>query len=124
MIIMFFAAISGIFCLSLFSINFEIQGLNRAIIYTPIELMYGGIDLHAKEPKFNVEELCSKLDYYYEKAITKYTAKYSVDYYFYNKEDDSMCVSELCNAVEISVTATLDFSYQYKRVMYYELLGA
>ena len=64
-----------------------------------------------------------QLDDYYELSVGKYTNDYDIDYYFYNKEDDSMCVDSYCNAVEITVTARLELGYEYKRIMFYELEG-
>ena len=62
------------------------------------------------------------LDDYYREQLSKYVDKYSVDYYFYNQSDDSICLSPYCDALEIEVNCTITMGYQYHRVMYYELV--
>ena len=123
MIIMFIAVIFGLFSLQYFSLNFKIQGLNRAVISTPIELLFQ--DIHSVEngSKFTVEDIKNHLDDYYSKSLTKYVKDYEVTYYFYSTEDYSMCLDDYCDGVEISVDAFVSLTYTYHRVMYYELSG-
>ena len=71
--------------------------------------------------KINKEILVSNLDNYYDKMLPRYCKNYEVSYYFYNKEDESMCTSNYCNSIEVSVTAYLNLNYTYNRVMFYEL---
>lgn len=121
MILIFIAALIGMFSLQYFYINFTIQGLNRAVISTPIELFYQDIDPSEKIAKWNVEEMETTLNSYYDKTLSKYVKNYEVNYYFYDQYDKSMCVERYCTAVEISVDADVSVTYKYHRVMYYEL---
>ena len=123
MIILFIAVIIGIFSLQYFSLNFKIQGLNRAVISTPIELFYQDVLDDNNEAKFYTEELENHLNSYYQKSLTKYVKEYEVSYYFYNKEDGSLCLDMYCDGIEITVDAVIDITYTYHRVMYYELYG-
>ena len=117
----FLAAIIGIYSVQFFYLNFTIQGLNRAVISTPIELFYQDIKTVSGEGKFTTEQIREHLDDYYSKSLGKYVKNYEVDYYFYVISDHSMCVEQYCNAVEITVDADLILTYKYHRVMYYEL---
>ena len=121
MIIMFIAVIIGLFSLQLFSLNFKIQGLNRAVICTPIELMFQDVTTLGGESKLSVDVIMDHLDEYYSKALTRYVNEYDVSYYFYNKSDYSMCLDSYCDGVEITVDAVVTLTYTYHRVMYYEL---
>lgn len=121
MIIVFIAALVGIFSLQYFYLNLTIQGLNRAVVSTPIELFYQDIDSTGVIAKWTTEDIENHLNEYYDKALRKYTNNYEVDYYFYDQYDGSMCVEKYCTAVEISVDAKLTLTYKYHRVMYYEL---
>ena len=123
MIIMFFAVIIGVLSLNLFSLNFTIQGLNRAVINTPIELLYTTIIPDNTHPVFVNRELELKLTSYYDKELRKYTDNYSVKFYFFNKDDYSYCGGIQCQAVEITVRSSLTFNYKYSRTMYYELMS-
>ena len=121
MMMMFMAVIIGIYAVQFFYLNFTIQGLNRAVISTPIELFYQDIEAVSGEGKFSVSEIEEHLDEYYEKALGKYVKSYQVEYYFYEPSDHSMCVERYCEALEVTIDAPLILTYTYHRVMYYEL---
>ena len=116
MILLFISAILVSFTGLLFSLNFSMQGLNRAVINTPIELLYRTVSYEDDR----VEE---DLSHYYSKSLSRYCKDYTVDYYFYNKSDGSMCLNNRCDAVEITVSCKLIMNYTFYRVMYYELRG-
>ena len=123
MILLFLSAILVVFCGMLFSLSFSIQGLNRAIINTPIELMYRTVKYVDDEMVFNIDQFESDILSYYDKSLTRYTKNYNVDFYYYNMEDESMCLTKTCNAVEITIECKLMMEYDFKRVMFYELRG-
>lgn len=123
MILAFFSAVLLIFSLQFFTLNFSIQGLNRAVIYTPIELFYPEIIERNDKPVIEVSQFKSAMMRYYDRALSKYTDEYKVKFYYYNPEDGSMCFSKFCQAVEITVDAKLILNYEYHRVMYYEIKG-
>ncbi len=121
MIIMFFALIIGVLSLNFFVLNFEIQGLNRTIIDTPMEMLYTAIIPDPNTPKFNTRSFELKVISYYNKELSKYVDNYDASFYYYNLENHGYCDSRGCPAVEITVTSSLSFNYQYRRVMFYEL---
>ena len=123
MIILYFTVFFVILSFQFFNMNLKIQGLNRAVISTPIELMYRHAYQYGDELSFRRSTLIIDLDDYYEKSVGKYTDDYETEYYFYDRHDGSMCVDSYCNAVEVTVTAQLELGYQYKRIMFYELEG-
>ena len=123
MIYMLLAAVFGMFAFQFFTLNYSIQGLNRAVVYTPIELMAMDVSNDSGEISFTIEDIEHHLRDYYEKSVSRYVKDYEVDFYFYNQEDDSICLSNYCDAVEIKIDATLILSYKYHRVMYYELVS-
>lgn len=121
MIYMFLAAIFGMFSLQFFCLNFSIQGLNRAIISTPISYLIESIQEVDGDAKFLVDKTEENLLAYYDKTLTKYVKDYDIEIYFYNTNDNSMCLTSYCDGLEIRVDATILLTYQYHRVMYYEL---
>ena len=123
MILLFISAILVSFTGLLFSLNFSMQGLNRAVINTPIELLYRTISYEDEILKFEKDRVEEDLSHYYSKSLSRYCKDYSVDYYFYNKADGSMCLNNRCDAVEITVNCKLIMNYTFYRVMYYELKG-
>ena len=123
MILTFLSVFFIICCFQFFDLNWTIQGLNRAIISTPIELMYRDVYPDGETPTFTTDTIVEHLNDYYDETLKKYVKEYEANYYFYNKEDESMCVEKYCSGVEITVTSTLNLRYQYRRVMFYELSG-
>ena len=123
MIYIFLAAIFAMFSFQFFSLNFSIQGLNRAIIYTPIELMMMDVSNNDNKVRFTTNDIESHLIEYYDKTLTRYVKDYDITFYFYNREDESICTSNYCGGVEVTIDAKLLLTYSYHRVMFYELVN-
>ena len=121
MIIVFFTVFFLVFSFQFFDLNMTIQGLNRAIISTPIEIMYRDVYPSGNNPSFTTENIQKHLEDYYKKSLSKYVKEYTSEYYFYNQEDESMCVEKYCSGLEVTIKAKLSLNYRYQRVMYYEL---
>ena len=124
MIFMFIFTIIGVVSLQYFALNFSIQGLNRAILYTPIELMYKSVIAYGEKPQFIRDDFEDLVLHYYQGVLPRYTKQYDVDFYYYNLEDESMCLTDTCEGVEITVECKLNVTYTYHRVMYYEMKEA
>ena len=123
MILVFLSAILIVFSAQLFTLNFAIQGLNRAIITTPIELMYRTVKLDSEGVKFSKDSFERELMKYYDSTLPRYSKEREIEFYYYNYEDESMCLEDYCNAVEITFNCKLTENYTFHRVMYYELRG-
>ena len=123
MIYIFIAAVFAMFSFQFFTLNYSIQGLNRAIIYTPIELMMMDVSSGGDGVKFSSDDIEEHLIEYYDKTLTKYVKDYTIDFYFYNREDESICTSTYCDGVEITIDAKLLLTYNFHRVMFYELVN-
>lgn len=121
MILLLFAVIFGTGLLNIYSINFDIKGLNRVVVYTPIELMLSSVEAYGEEAAFDKEHLIEILDSYYSKSLSRYCKEYDVKYYFYNEEDHSLCLEDYCSSLEINVNATVTLNYKYHRGMYYHI---
>lgn len=123
MIYMFLAAVFAMFSFQFFTLNFSIQGLNRAIIYTPIELMMMDVSNNSNKISFTTNDIEEHLIEYYDKTLLRYVKEYDIEFYFYNRADESICTSSYCDGVEITIDAKLLLTYDYHRVMYYELVN-
>ena len=65
MIFLMISTLIGLVSLQYFSLNYSIQGLNRAIIFTPIELMYKCVTFQGESPQFDKDDFEHiVLDYY------------------------------------------------------------
>ncbi len=110
---------------SCFTASFHLQTVNRAVIYTPIEIFESSIDIINSDDSdnlyFNKTLLANNLNSYYEKTIKDHLTSYTVKEYFYNQEDDSICVNDKCTAVEVTVSGQYSFFFNYSRSITYEI---
>ena len=121
MILMFLSTLIGLVSLQYFALNYSIQGLNRAILFTPIELMYKGVMPLGEKPLISRDDFEYIVLSYYDSIIPRYSKEYSVEFYYYNSIDQSMCLQDTCDGVEITIDCMLNVTYNYHRVMYYEM---
>lgn len=121
MILMLISPLIGLVSLQYFALNYSIQGLNRAIIYTPIEIMYKGLITLGDKPLISRDDFEYIVLSYYNNIIPRYSKNYTVDFYYYNLTDQSMCLTNNCEGVEITINCKLNLTYDYHRVMFYEL---
>lgn len=121
MILMLISPLIGLVSLQYFALNYSIQGLNRAILYTPIEIMYKGLITYGDKPLISRDEFEYIVLSYYNNIIPRYSKNYTVDFYYYNLTDQSMCLTNFCEGVEITINCKLNLTYDYHRVMFYEL---
>ena len=110
---------------SSYALAFQINGINRVLVSTPLTIFETSVLHNVDEETPNVllakNLVRQKLDKFYSYELSKFTDKYVYEIYFYNKEDESMCVEDSCNAVEVSFDASLIYNYQYHRVIHFEV---
>ncbi len=121
MIFMLICPLIGLYSLQYFVLNYGIQGLNRAVIATPIELMYKSVSTSEETPLFNRDTFEYIVTSYYNNVLPRYSKNYELSFYYYNSLDESMCLTDYCDGVEITVKCKLTLTYNYRRVMYYEM---
>ena len=125
MINCFITCLLAVLSFSFLSISLNLQSANRVIMYTPKQIFETSIPIlqNVDEfiPYFDKELLTSKLKSYYDDNLTQYTVNYSLNIYFYNQEDGSLCISDACQAVEVEVKAEIIFSCGIERTIFYEI---
>ena len=113
-----------IFLFASFTLSFRLQTINRVIINTPIEIFELSIPLANIDEEnvyFDKNKLESKVLSYYQNNISEYFKSYDVSFYYYNQADNSICVSDQCNAVEITVDGIYMFNFHYEKTIEYEI---
>ena len=124
MIVLLLSTLIGLVSMQYFALNYSIQGLNRAIIFTPIEMMYKSVKMYGETPLFDRDDFETIVLDYYSKILPRYTDNYTVDFYYYYVSNESMCLTNDCDGVEITINCKLNATYEYNRVMYYEMTEA
>ncbi len=65
---------------------------------------------------FDKQYLEQELTSYINKSIYRYTDSYSLNFYYYNQEDHSICRTDYCDAVEITLSAKITLFNNYSKV--------
>ncbi len=111
----------GILSLQFFTFTYRINGINRVMFNMPISIFEAAIPLvqNNKEPiiYFDKDYLRLELTSYIDKSIYKYTDRYSLDLYYYDQDDYSICRGDYCNAVEVTLNARITLFDDYSKTM-------
>ena len=113
-----------IFLFSCFTLTYRLQSINRAVFNTPVEIFELSIpiaNIDETDVYFDKTTLENKLNDYYESTISDFFKTYEVNYYYYNQADKSICVSEHCNAVEITISGNYFLGLTYEQSLNYEI---
>ena len=124
MIIIFLSAVLMVFSGYFFSLSFSIQGIKRALISTPIEIMHNTVLFNEDGVHFDKNKFENVVISYFDKIIPRYTEEHDVEFYYYNLEDGSMCLENVCDGVEITLNCKLTIGYEYSKTMFYEIRGS
>ena len=116
-----FSITIGILSLQFFSFTYRINGINRAVYNIPISIFEASIPLvqDTSDPKiyFDKQYLDDYLTSYFDKVIYRYTDRYSLNYYYYVQDDYSICRSDYCDAVEVTLNARITLFSDYSKTM-------
>ena len=124
MVLLAFVIALTTFMFASFTLTYRLQTINRAIINTPLEIFELSIPLvniDEENPYFDKDQLESRAISYYQSTIEKQFKTYDVDFYYYNQTDKSICVSDRCNAVEITISGNYFLNFNYEKSIYYEI---
>lgn len=116
-----FSITIGILSLQFFTFTYRINGINRIVYNIPISIFEAAIplvqDSDAPKMYFDKQYLSSELTSYFDKIIYRYTDRYSFNCYYYVQGDYSICRSEYCDAVEVTLNARITLFSDYSRTM-------
>ena len=109
----------GILSLHVFTITYRVNGVNRTLFNIPISIFESSIPLinYGEEQKlyFDKELLENKLTYYFDTSLDRYVSNYSLEFYYYNQENESICKTDQCSAIEITLSTNIIFNYKYQK---------
>lgn len=110
---------------SFFMMSYQINGINRLVIGTPLSLFETAINLYGIDfetgPYFDKEFLEENITSYFDFHMPRYTETYELSFYYYNIEDHSIDMDDECRAVEVIIDTDLFLASHYHRTMYYEI---
>lgn len=101
--------------------SYRITGINRMFYSIPIALFEASIPIVQEKTEENIviyydkELIRDKLTSYLNKHATKYCSSYNVEILFYNQDDYSYCLTDQCDAVEVTLNAQVLLTYEYSK---------
>ena len=126
MLILLISILLLITSFSSFCLGFQILTLNRVVSNTPISIVETSIvqDPYIEEQNFlfSKNEFEKRINDYYDFELKSFKDKYSLDFYYFNEEDLSICMEDDCPAVWIKFNATLFHNYQYERNLIFRIV--
>ena len=125
MIVLLFVFTFLSFMFSSFTLSYRLSTINQVVIYTPIEIFEKSISLVNLDEhhtlSFDKTLLRTNLKNYYDENLHNVFKNYSLDLYYYNQSDGSICTSDKCDAVEVTVSGAYMYSFRYSRSVKYEI---
>lgn len=79
------------------------------------------LELVDNELHFDKYRLDKNVREYLKNKLTDVMKDYTYSLYYYNQQDESICTSDKCNAVELTVTGHYAFNFVYSRSISYEI---
>ena len=114
-----FSLTLAVLSLHFFTITYRLNGVNRMLYNIPISIFESSIPLAQESEEiviyYNKTELQNKLTYYFDTNIHKYVSRYTLDFYYYNQSDGSICKSDYCDAVGITLKAEILLTVNYQK---------
>ena len=114
-----FSLVIAVSSFYLFTITYRLNGINRSLYNIPISIFETSIPILKYDDEiglyYDKRDLERKLTYYFNNSISELCQSYTMDLYYYNQDDESICLSNYCNAVEITINAKVIFFTEYHR---------
>ena len=125
MAMIFFALLVVTLSFNFFMISYQVNGINRLVYGVPVSLFETSLNLYGVDENngafFIQDTLEEKLTSYFNALMKRYADDYTLDFYYYNPSNHSLCVSENCSAIEITVEANLVLNYHYEKTLFSEI---
>ena len=125
MIQILFSVMFAIFSFQMFSISYKANGVNKTLVYFPIELVKNSVTITNYHNDgfvyFNQEKFISYSNTYFDENISKYTNDYEIEYLFLDIDKEGICTTSKCQCVKISVFASFSFDFVYSKSMIYSI---
>lgn len=111
---------------SSFILGFQVLTLNRVVANTPLAIVETSIvqDINNDEENHLIskDKFEERINEYYTFELKNFSNKYTLDFYYFNNDDMSMCINDLCSSVWLKVTADLLYDYHYERNLIFRVM--
>lgn len=108
-----------------FMVSSRFTSVNNIVMNTPRELFMVSIPLFQNDSEpylyFDKSTLEKNVNDYYKNSVTNYVESYTVNFYYLNTGDKSMCLNNYCQAVELNFSAHVCLNVNYEKILQFQI---
>ena len=118
----------GVLSFQVFSLTYQLGGINRTIVNMPKAVLEKALVLERINSDkyyvyFDQDNLILSIQNYLDDNMSKYCDQYDIETNYYLPQlNNRPCTIDKCNGVNVTITCRILLAFDYSKTMYYEIV--
>lgn len=118
----------GVLSFQIFSLTYQLGGINRTIVNMPKAVLEKALVLERVNSDkyyvyFDQDNLILSIQNYLDDNMSKYCDQYNIETNYYLPQlNNRPCTIDKCNGVNVTITCRILLAFDYSKTMYYEIV--
>lgn len=118
----------GVLSFQVFSLTYQLGGINRTIVNMPKAVLEKALVLERVNSDkyyvyFDQDNLILSIQNYLDDNMSKYCNQYNIETNYYLPQlNNRPCTIDKCNGVNVTITCRILLAFDYSKTMYYEIV--
>ena len=118
----------GVISFQVFSLTYQLGGINRTIVNMPKAVLEKALVLERVNSDkyyvyFDQDNLILSIQNYLDDNMSKYCDQYDIETNYYLPQlNNRPCTIDKCNGVNVTITCRILLAFDYSKTMYYEIV--
>ncbi len=118
----------GVLSFQVFSLTYQLGGINRTIVNMPKAVLEKALVLERVNSDkyyvyFDQDNLILSIQNYLDDNMSKYCDQYNIETNYYLPQlNNRPCTIDKCNGVNVTITCRILLAFDYSKTMYYEIV--
>lgn len=118
----------GVISFQVFSLTYQLGGINRTIVNMPKAVLEKALVLERVNSDkyyvyFDQDNLILSIQNYLDDNMSKYCDQYNIETNYYLPQlNNRPCTIDKCNGVNVTITCRILLAFDYSKTMYYEIV--
>ena len=118
----------GVLSFQVFSLTYQLGGINRTIVNMPKAVLEKALVLERVNSDkyyvyFDQDNLILSIQNYLDDNMYKYCDQYNIETNYYLPQlNNRPCTIDKCNGVNVTITCRILLAFDYSKTMYYEIV--
>ena len=118
----------GVLSFQVFSLTYQLGGINRTIVNMPKAVLEKALVLERVNSDkyyvyFDQDNLILSIKNYLDDNMSKYCDQYDIETNYYLPQlNNRPCTIDKCNGVNVTITCRILLAFDYSKTMYYEIV--